>query len=308
MNQRTTSFGQAGWSRLLSFLHRHPGVYTSLLVGPSAAVTLLLVAVPTLIIIYYSVLTRDTNGLLLPILTLQNYVELFTEERYAVVLFRSLGLAFATTALCFMISFPIAYWIAMYGGRWRNFLIFLIILPSWTSYLVRVYAWLFLLKDSGFVLSALKFLNIIPEDARVQLLFDWKAVIIVMVYSYMDFMIIPLYAALIRLDRSALEADSDVGARPWRRIFSVTLPMIRGGILAGSVLVFVPAIGEFLVPSLIGGNKVNMVGNLLDLTFLQTDNWALGSAMAVVLSVLILVMISFYLRSAGKEGAMERLT
>jgi ABC-type spermidine/putrescine transport system permease subunit I len=283
-------------------------VYTSLLVGPSVAVTLLLVAVPTLIIIYYSVLTRDTNGLLLPILTLQNYAELFTEERYAIVLVRSLGLAFATTALCFIISFPIAYWIAMYGGRWRNFLIFLIILPSWTSYLVRVYAWLFLLKDSGFILSALKFLNIIPEDARVQLLFDWKAVIIVMVYSYMDFMIIPLYAALIRLDRSALEAASDLGARPWRRIFSVTLPMIRGGILAGSVLVFVPAIGEFLVPSLIGGNKVNMVGNLLDLTFLQTDNWALGSAMAVVLSILILVMIWFYLRSAGKEGAMERLT
>jgi len=303
-----TSGRRGVWSRLLSFLHRHPGVFTFLLVGPSGLVLVLLVAVPTVIIVYYSALTRDPSGLLLPVLTLENYVELFTEVRYAGVLLRSLVLALATTSLTLLVSFPIAYWIAMHGGRWRNLLLFLIILPSWTSYLVRVYAWVFLLKDSGFILSSLKFLNLLPEDSRVQLLFSPQAVVIVMVYSYMDFMMIPLYAALTRLDRSALEAASDLGARPWRRLWTVTLPMVRGGLLAGSVLVFVPAIGEFLVPSLIGGNKVNMVGNLLDLTFLQTDNWALGSAMAVVLSVIILTLVFFYLRSAGKRGTMEPLT
>lgn len=305
---RTTNARQRRFlSRIAAFLHRHPGWYTSLLIGPSSAVLLFLVAVPTLIILYHSFLTRDATGAILPIFTLENYADLW-DPRFFWVLIRSLSLALGTTALCFLLGLPLAYWIAMYGGRWKNALILLIILPSWTSYLVRVYAWVFLLRDNGLILHSLETVGMLGPDHTVKLLFDWPAVLIVMVYSYLDFMIIPLYAALNRLDRPTLEAASDLGAKPLRRMWSVTLPMIRGGILAGSVLVFVPSIGEFLVPGLMGGNKVNMAGNLLDWAFLQTDNWPLGAAMAMVLTVIILTMIFLYLRSAGKQGTLERFS
>ncbi len=293
--------------RIAAFLHRHPGVYTSLMIGPSSAVLLFLVAVPTLIILYFSVLTRDSSGLIQQVLTLENYASLW-DPRFFWVLVRSLALALGTTMLCFLVALPLAYWITMYGGRWKNLLIFLIILPSWTSYLVRVYAWVFLLRDNGLILNTLETVGILAPDHQVRLLFDWPAVLIVMVYSYLDFMLIPLYAALNRLDRPTLEAASDLGARPLRRLWSITLPMIRGGILAGSVLVFVPSIGEFLVPGLMGGNKVNMAGNLLDWAFLQTDNWPLGAAMAMVLTVIILAIIFIYLRSVGKQGTLERFS
>jgi len=306
--RRSAEVPQRSWlKRVAAFLHRHPSLYTSLLVGPPASMLLFLVAVPTLIILYYSFLTRDPTGIVLQIFTLENYANLW-DPRFFWVLMRSLGLALATALICFLIALPLAYWITMYGGRWKNLLIFLIILPSWTSYLVRVYAWVFLLRNNGLVLNTLETVGILPPDHQVRLLFDWPAVLIVMVYSYLDFMLIPLYAALNRLDRPMLEAASDLGAKPFRRLWSITLPMIRGGILAGSVLVFVPAIGEFLVPGLMGGNKVNMAGNLLDWAFLQTDNWPLGAAMAMILTVIILTLIFFYLRSAGKQGTLERFS
>ncbi len=292
--------------RLARALYRRPGLQTASLVSPSALWLLLFVAAPTLIVVYYSFLTTGDFGRIIHAFTFENYARVL-DPLYLKVLWRSLWLAGGSALLCLLIGFPLAYWIAMYGGRWRNLLVFLIVVPSWTSYLVRVFTWVFLLKDSGFVLGAMKAVGMIPPDSRLQLLFDWKAVMIVMVYSYLDFMIIPLYAALARLDRSVLEAASDLGANPLKRLWKVTLPMIRGGVLAGSILVFVPAFGEFLIPDLLGGSKVNMVGNLIESHFIGSNNWAFGSALAVALTAIILTLIFLYLRTAGKEGALERL-
>lgn len=298
---------RSAWRRWLNFVYRRPALQTALLLSPSAVWLLVFVAVPTLIVLYFSFMTNGDFGRVVYEFTWRNY-ERLANPIYARVLWRSLLLAGGTTLICFVMGFTLAYWIAMYGGRWRNLMIFLIIVPSWTSFLIRVYTWFFLLKDSGFVMQTLKNLHLVPQDTTLQLLFNWPSVLIVMVYSYLDFMVLPLYAALARLDRSMLEAASDLGAGPLRRLWLVTLPMVRGGILAGSVLVFVPALGEFLIPDLLGGSKVNMIGNLIENRFLDSRNWPLGSAMSVGLGAIVLALIWIYLRRGGKEGAFERLT
>jgi ABC-type spermidine/putrescine transport system permease subunit I len=192
----------------------------------------------------------------------------------------------------------------MYGGKKSGFLLFLFVIPSWTSYLVRIYGWMFLLRDTGLVNNLLLKLGIISEP--LTLLYNSVAVTVGIVYSYFTFMLLPLYASLDNLDPSVLEAASDLGANPFWRFFKVTLPLTTGGIMAGTILVGVPAIGEFVVPDLLGGAKVTMVGNLIESKFLGTFDWPFGSALAIILATIMVIAVVIYIRR-GAKGALERL-
>jgi spermidine/putrescine transport system permease protein len=203
-----------------------------------------------------------------------------------------------------LIAYPLAYWISFYGGRRKGMLLFLLIIPSWTSFLVRIYGWMFLLRDTGLINHILMSLHIIKSP--LSMMYNPAAVIIGMVYDYFTFMLLPLYAAMDRLEPAVLEAAADLGANPIQRFFKVTLPLTKGGLASGTILVGVPAIGEFLVPDLLGGAKVTMVGNLIEGKFLEFNDWPFGSALAFVLAAVMIIAVVIYLRIGGKE-ALERL-
>jgi len=303
---------------LLSLLWKHPGVKTGVTLSPVLFWLGLFVIAPMLIVLYYSFLTRGPHGLLLPTPTLQNYQDVFIVEDlrtgepqpnwpYLTAFSRSLLLAFSTTAICLLLGYPVAYWIALYGGKYKNLWIGLFILPFWTSYLVRIFAWMFLLRDpSGFINQVLIQAGIIDENHPIQFLYNTTGVLIGMVYTYLPFAVIPLYAALERLDRSLLEAAFDLGAKPWQRLWRVTIPLTRGGILSASVLVFVPSVGEYLIPNLMGGNNVNMIGNIVANKFLRDQDWAYGSALSIGLIVLVMILLWVYFKISRSEQVFER--
>lgn len=259
--------------------------------------------VPLGIVLFYSFLQKGDYGAIEYVFNVQNYLKIFN-PLYGKVFVRSLLLALATEVLCIVLAYPFAYWLAMYGGRKSGFLLFLFVIPSWTSYLVRIYGWMFLLRDTGLVNKLLMKIGLISEP--LTLLYNSVAVIIGIVYSYFTFMLLPLYASLSNLDPSVLEAASDLGANPFWRFFKVTLPLTTGGIMAGTILVGVPAIGEFVVPDLLGGAKVTMVGNLIESKFMGTFDWPFGSALAIVLAIIMITAVVLYIRKGG-EGALERL-
>ncbi len=301
---------------LLRSLWRHPNARTVVTLSPVVFWLALFVVAPMLIVLYYSLLTGGPYGALLPHLTLENYQKLFVTENlrtgelepnwlYLTVFARSLGLALLTTAICLLVGYPVAYWIALYGGRFKGLWIGLFVLPFWTSYLVRIFAWMFLLRDpSGFINQLLLRTGLIQEP--IQLLYNPTGVLIGMVYTYLPFAVIPLYASLERLDRSVLEVAFDLGARPWQRLWRVTLPLSRGGILSASVLVFVPSVGEYLIPDLMGGAKVNLIGNVVADKFLRDQNWAFGSAMAMGLMGIVMALLLLYFKLSRSAQVFER--
>ncbi len=256
------------------------------------------------IVVYYSFQTRGPWGTIEYTLTLDSYRQIM-DPLFFRIFARSFKLAGLTVVFCLTAGYLVAYWIAFYGGRRKNLLLFLVILPFWTSYLVRIYAWMTLLSDHGLINGLLIRWNLI--DAPLPLLHNEFSVLVGLVYTYLPFMILPLYAALDRLDRSVLEAAADLGATATERVLKVTVPLTKGGILSGSVLVFVPSIGEFLVPELLGGAKVMMIGKFIALKFLGLRHWPLGSAYSLLLIVLILLLLYLYLRiGGGKEAYRER--
>lgn len=289
--------------RRISAYGRKPGGQAAIMLSPAVLCLLVFFLLPLSIILFYSFLTRGDYGAILYDFTLKNYKQLLNPIYFRTFI-RSFGVMLATTGISLVFAYPLAYWLAFYGGRMRGLLLFLIVVPSWTSELVRIYAWMFLLRDGGLVNAQLLNLGII--DSAIRMLFTPSAVIIGMVYSYFSFMLLPLYASLDRLDRSVLEAAADLGANPFRRLVKVTLPLTKGGILSGTVLVAVPTVGEYIVPDLLGGAKVTMIGNLIEDKFLGFFDWPFGSAISLVLAALVVVSVLIYIRVTGK-GAIERL-
>ena len=256
------------------------------------------------IVLYYSFLTRGPWGTIVYEFTLDSYRQIF-DPLFLKIFIRSFKLAGLTVVFCLGAGYLIAYWIAFYGGTRKNLLLFLVILPFWTSYLVRIYAWMTLLSDHGLINNFLIYLHLIDEP--LPLLHNEYSVLIGLVYTYLPFMILPLYASLDRLDRSVLEAAADLGATARERFFKVTVPLTKGGILSGSVLVFAPAIGEFLVPELLGGAKAMMIGKFIAMKFLGLRHWPLGSAYSLLLLAIILVLLYVYMRvGGGKEAFREQ--
>src|SRR5436190_6080199 len=239
----------------------------------------LLLAAQLAIICVYSALTRGAyGGVSLPP-TAENYARFF-DPLYAAILWRSLLMAAAATALCLLLGFPLALFISR-AQRRRGLYLFLVILPFWTSFLVRTYAWLFLLRDTGLLNTILQSLGLIREP--LPLLYNNGAVLLGLVYGYLPFMILPLYATLERLDPSLLEAAADLGARPWDTLMRVVLPLCAPGIRAGAILTFVPCLGTYLTSDLLGGSKTVLIGNLVQNQFTASRDWPFGAALSLAL-------------------------
>ena len=212
----------------------------------------------------------------------------------------SIKTAFSTTVICLLLGYPMAYAISRAKPEHRNGLLLAIMLPFWTSFLLRVYAWMGLLSQTGVINNLLMKYGIISEP--LDLFYNSFSLNLVMVYAYLPFMILPLYTQLIKLDNRLLEAASDLGAGPVKAFFTITLPLSKTGIIAGSMLVFIPAVGEFVIPDLVGGPDNLMIGKTLWMAFFDQNNWPLASALAVVMVLLLVLPIALFHRLENREA------
>lgn len=264
----------------------------SIFLAPSALTLGVLVAAPLGVILCYSFATRGVYGGVEWPLTLENWLRLL-HPLYGGVFLRTVAMAAAATALCLVLGFPLALFISRAGSR-KNLYLSLVMLPFWTSFLVRTYAWMFLLRETGVINAALLGLGVIREP--LGMLYTPGAVLVGLVYGHLPFMVLPLYAALERMDRSLIEAAADLGARPWRTLWQVVIPLAAPGIRAGAVLVFIPCLGAYLTPDLLGGSKLVMAGNVIQNQFTLARDWPFGSAAALALMGIILALLFLWVR------------
>ena len=232
-------------------------------------------------------------------LNLGNYAYLFTDDLYIRAYLSSIRIAAIATLICLLVAYPIAYVIARADPATRNALLMLVILPSWTSFLIRIYAWVGILKNNGLINNFLMWLGIIDEP--MAMLNTEFAVYVGIVYAYLPFMVLPLYTNLMKLDNSLLEAAADLGAAPWKVFMTVTLPLSKAGIIAGSMLVFIPAVGEFIIPDMLGGAETLMIGKVLWQEFFNNRDWPVASAVAIVMLLLLLLPITLFHRYQARE-------
>jgi spermidine/putrescine transport system permease protein len=258
----------------------------------------LLLGIPLAIVCVYSALTRGAYGGVIPPWTAENYARLF-DPLYGAIVLRSFLMAAAATALCLLLGFPLALFISR-AQRWRGLYLFLVILPFWTSFLVRTYAWMFLLRDTGLLNTVLQRLGVIGDP--LPLLYNNGAVLLGLVYGYLPFMILPLYSTLERLDPALLEAAADLGAKPFTALLRVVVPLSAPGIRAGSILVFIPCVGAFLTPDLLGGGKTVMIGNLVQNQFTTARDWPFGSAVSLALMSIVVLLVVLFLRRDTEES------
>jgi len=245
----------------------------------------------------YLPLTSWEDGRLLITLNLGNYQFLLEDPLYLLSLISSVQIAAVSTIFALLIGYPMAWYIARSPSKRRNILLMLVILPFWTSFLLRVYAWIGILRSTGVINNTLLALGIIDEP--LVMLQTNFAVYIGIVYTYLPFMILPLYANLSRLDPALLEAAADLGAKPATTFLTVILPMSLPGIIAGSMLVFIPAIGEFVIPALLGGPDTLMIGKILWTEFFNNRDWPVASAVAMVLLAIIVLPLVRFRRARG---------
>ena len=244
---------------------------------------------------YTPLLEYLNDGTLQIRLHLENYRRLWEDPLYFIAYLKSLKIAGISTLMCLLLGYPMAYAIARARDRFRNLLLMLVILPFWTSFLIRVYAWIGILKTNGLLNNLLLSLGMI--DHPLALLHSDFAVYLGIVYSYLPFMVLPLYATLSRMDQTLLEAAADLGCRPWSAFVRVTLPLSLPGIIAGGMLVFIPAVGEFVIPDLLGGPDSLMIGKVLWTEFFSNRDWPAASAVAVVMLVLLVLPLAVFQRS-----------
>ena len=254
--------------------------------------------VPLLFILAYSFGTSGIYGGITLGFNPGNYLRVF-DPLYLEIVGRTLVIALINTFLCLLLGYPLAYFIAFKGGSRKNLLILLVMIPFWTSLLLRAYAWVVILGGNGIANRALQFLGI--TDGPVNLIFTPQAVTMGMIYSYLPFMILPLYAALEKFDVRLKEAAQDLGASRWHTFWQVTFPLSMPGVIAGSILVFIPSAGEFVIPNLLGGARTVLVGNLIQQQFLLARDWAFGSALAMMLAALLVGAIMYYVRKVGTD-------
>jgi len=242
----------------------------------------------------YEDLLRFVDHVIYVTIDIGNYLFLFTDDLYGAAYLDSLRIAFFSTIGCLVIGYPMAYGIARSSPSVRNILLMLIVLPSWTSFLIRVYAWIGILKNNGIINNILISLGIISEPFNM--LHTNFAVYVGIIYAYLPFMILPLYANFMKMDVSLLDAAADLGARPWKAFWTITVPLSQSGIVAGSMLVFIPVVGEFVIPDLLGGPDTLMVGKILWQEFFSNRDWPLASAVAVAMLALLVIPIYFFSR------------
>lgn len=274
----------------------------ALLLLPAAAWYLLFLLAPLVVLAVVSLGVRAPNGGYEPALTLDQYFGLATRLTPVV---NTVVLGFLGTIGCLFVAYPLAYTLATRGGSWKTVLMALIVIPMWTSFLIRTYAWMFILGSNGIpsILERLGF-------GEIQLLNTPFAVLLGIVYNYLPLMALPIYVSLERLDRSLLEASRDLGAGSLATFRQVTLPLSAPGVISGCLLVFIPVMGEYLIPVLLGGGKTYFLGNALADLFLQSRNWPFGSALATAFVIAMVIVVGIYtwatrrLSSPGREGGL----
>ncbi len=234
-------------------------------------------------------------------LSADSYDRLASDDLYALAYLNAVEFAAVSTVFCLLLGYPLAYGIVRAPQRWRSLLLLLVILPFWTSFLIRVYAWIGLLNGNGVINSALLALGIIHQP--LSLLNNAFAVYVGIVYSYLPFMVLPLYAQLEKLDPALLEAAADLGCRPWQAFCRVTLPLSLPGIAAGALLVFIPAVGEFVIPDLLGGPNTLMIGKVLWDEFFANHDWPMAAAVAIAMLVVLVVPMGLIRRLLQGETA-----
>ena len=232
-------------------------------------------------------------------LNLTNYIGLFTDSLYVQAYLSSIKIAAISTLLALLIGYPMAYVIAKLPTSARNIAMMLVILPSWTSFLIRVYAWIGILKPNGLLNDVLLKLHLISEPLQISN--TPTAAYIGIVYCYLPFMVLPLYTNLVKHDHRLLEAAYDLGAKPWKAFLKITLPLSRAGIIAGCMLVMIPAVGEFVIPELLGGPDTLMIGRVLWNEFFNNRDWPTASAVAIVMLLLLMIPILIFNRVQQSE-------
>ena len=233
------------------------------------------------------------------VLNLGNYIFLSEDDLYLAAYLGSLQMAFFSTLLCLLLGFPMAYAIARADKEMQTVLLLLIMMPTWTAILIRVYAWMGILSNNGLLNGFLQSMGLI--DAPLQILNTNVAVYIGIVYSYLPFMVLPLYANLVKHDQSLLEAAADLGSSNFNSFWKITVPLAKNGIIAGCMLVFIPVVGEFVIPELLGGPETLMIGKVLWQEFFNNRDWPVASALAVVMLAILIVPIILFNRNQAKE-------
>jgi spermidine/putrescine transport system permease protein len=266
---------------------------SAIFLGPGLAFTAVFVVVPVLLVLSYTVFDRGRFGGIEYEFTLDNFSRAF-EPTFRRVLVSSLWIAGAATLVALVIGYPVAYAIAKLPARWRSLMLVLVVIPFWTSFLIRTYAWIVLLNTQGVLNDVLVRLGIV--DDRLDLLYTRGAVIAGLVYVYLPLMILPIYASVARMDDELTEASADLGGSRFAGFARITFPLSLPGVVTGCIFVFVPSLGNFVVPELLGGGKTVMVGNLVRDQFLKARDWPFGATLALVMVVLLLLL--FALQSA----------
>jgi spermidine/putrescine transport system permease protein len=274
---------------------RPPGLRGWLLMSPLFLWLAAFVVAPTAIMLVYSFCTRDELGQVVFEFSLDNFKRVF-DGTYLKILLNSVVYASITTVICLVAGYPVAYFIGRSSERWRNRLLMLVMVPFWTSFLIRTYAWMTILKSEGLLNGLLLYLNIISQP--LEILYTPTAVVIGLVYSYLPFMILPIYGSVEKLDNALVEAAFDLGAGPVRAFSEVIVPLTKPGIVAGVMLVFIPSIGMFAISVLMGGGRVPMVGDVISNQFGQARDWPFGAALGMTL---LLIFAASYWFSMRKE-------
>jgi spermidine/putrescine transport system permease protein len=283
------------------------------LIGPGALWMLILFNLPILIVLFISFVERGrAGGIKVPAeYTLENYVQLFNACSsefagvecdpllYLDIFGNSVRIGLIVTLWCIVLGYPLSYFISKQKPLWRDALMILVIIPFWTNFLVRTYALKQVLATEGLFNSFLMNLGLINQP--LELLFNELAVVIGLIYGYLPFAILPMYASIEKFDHTLMEAAADLGAPPWRSFLRVMLPMTMPGVVAALVLVFVPVVGAFITPDIMGGGKVEMIGTLINRQFGVARNWPFGSAMSLILMLLVLIGVVYYFRSSTEE-------
>lgn len=275
------------WERLRQIL---------MTVGPGALWLVLFILIPTLIMLVASFLSRGSLGQLVPPYGLHNYLRFFFDPLFIEIVGRSLWIGFWSTVFIVLLGYPLAFYIAQ--SRHKEVLLLLVVIPFFTNFLIRVYAWIVVFQREGLLNGLITAFGLPPAD----LLPSTFAVYVATVYTYLPFFVLPLYAAVERIDWSQLEAAYDLGARPIRAFWESIFPQTVPGLFAGFLLVFIPAVGTFVIADLLGGGKVILVGNLIQLQFGPAQNWAFGSAVSMVLMAMVLLGLWLYARTQGEKG------
>ena len=269
---------------------------------PYVAWISIMIVVPMVMIVFYA-FTQAGNDVATVKFTLANFVRFVTDKVFIEVLLRSLYVAILTTVVCVLLGYPVAYCIAKLPGQKNMLMILLITMPTWINMLVRTYAWMGILQDGGVINSLLGWIGLGP----VKMLHTNFAVVLGMVYNFIPFMILQIHTSLAKMDKSLLEAASDLGAAPAKAFCRVTLPLSLPGVISGITLVFLPAVSSFFIPKLLGGGQFVLVGNIIETQFLTSGDWNFGSAISLIMAIII--MLSMWLTrkvdvapaSSGKE-------